>query len=249
MVGFVFSSTITVIVSVFFPSRVLTVIFASPFDIAVIIPSSTVATFSLSEDHITVLSVAFAGTICADIFLLLPSESVRDATDNTTSVTFITGVFTLILHFAVNFPLTFTDTYVVPGPTAFTFPPSTVATSVSSDSQTSSVRLLASSGLTLYVSKYVSPTSIVSSLLLISIPVIASSFAETFTTHTASYPPSAETALIFVVPWPVAFTMPSFTVAIFLSSDDQVILLSVAFAGTTAAVILWVLPSIIYISL
>ena len=57
--------TITLQVSSKFPSFVLTVIVAVPGPIAVTLPSSTVATSSLSLLHIKVLSVASSGLIVA----------------------------------------------------------------------------------------------------------------------------------------------------------------------------------------
>ena len=67
-----FTVTLTV---AFLPFAVLTVMVALPFPFATILPFlSTVATFLLEEDHVTVLSVVFVGFTVAFTVLDAPIE-------------------------------------------------------------------------------------------------------------------------------------------------------------------------------
>ena len=126
-------------VAVLPPPSVVTVIIAVPAPTAVTTPSSTVATFSSLDFHVTFLLVAFSGDIVAVRVTVPPISSVSDVRS---SVTLSTGTSvapasdTVTVHVAVYSPSAVVTVIVaVPALMAVTTPSTTVATSGLSEVQ------------------------------------------------------------------------------------------------------------------
>ena len=126
--------TVTLQDAVLLPSTVVAVIVAVPAFSAVILPFSTVATAVLSDFHVTLLLVAFAGNTVT--VREADSPTFRSSVDlfRDTPVTVITDGDTVTVQDAVLFPSSVVTVMVaVPAFSAVTLPLLTVATEVLSD--------------------------------------------------------------------------------------------------------------------
>ena len=134
----------------------------------------------------------------------------------------------------------------VPAAFAVTTPEEeTVATDVLLEDQVTDLSV-AFEGVTVAVRVCVSPTVIESDVLLRLTPVTATVWACTVTAQVAFFPPSFVVTVIVAVPAAFAVRTPEEdTVATDVLLEDQVTDLSVAFEGVTAAVNVWVSPTVI----
>ena len=162
--GSSFGNTVISHTAVLFPSTVVTVIFAFPSPTALTTPLFTVATFVLSELHVTFLFVALLGVIVATNVTVSPIFNSSFCEFNVTFSTFITSGSgsssgkTVISHVAVLFPSTVvTVIFAFPSPTAVTTPFSTVAASVLSDFHVTDL-FVALSGVIVAINVVCSPT-------------------------------------------------------------------------------------------
>ncbi len=229
--------TVTLQVAVFPPSSVVTVTVASPALRAVTFPlSSTDAMSVLSDFHVTFLLVALSGLTVAVRFAFSPSVSSREVLSSVTSLTVTVFFATLTLQVAV-FPPSSVVTVMVASPAlrAVTFPlSSTDAMPVLSDFHVTFL-LVALSGLTVAVRFSEEPSVRVNSVLSSDTSVTLTVFSLTVTAHFPDLP-SAVAVMVAVPAFrPCTLPLPS-TVAMALSEDVQVIVLSEAAAGEILAV-------------
>ena len=231
--------TVTLHLASFSPA--LAVMVVSPSAMAVIIPSLTVATFSLLEDQVIFGSVASSGSTVAVRINFVPLTMVSSVFV-VSRVIEVTGVVTVILLFA-SFSPAFAVIVASPSPTAVTTPSLTVATFSSLEDQVT-VGSVASSGRTVALRVALLPLIMGNSVLSKAIEVTG---VLTVTLHVASFSPAF--AVIVASPSPTAVTVPSLTVATFSLLEDQVIFGSVASSGKTVALRVAVLPLIMYSSL
>ena len=130
--------TVTLHVAVLVSSAAdFTVIVAEPTPTAVTTPSSTVATSSSLDSHVTFLFVASAGATVAVSVSVSPTSSVADVLSKNTLVT-ATAALTVTSHVALIVPSEGDAAVIVavPSATPVTTPFTTVATSSSLDDQT-----------------------------------------------------------------------------------------------------------------
>ena len=226
------SVTVTVQISVF-PSAVVAVTVAVPTPTAVTVPSDAIlATFTLFEDHTTVLFVAFSGAIFASSPKVSPTRRAKVEDERVTREVETYEEVTVIVHSATC-PLAFVAfIVVVPAARLLTTPFSTVATVGTVDVHVT-VLSAALDGVTVAVSARFSPTFIVAEVLFSVIPV-AGTVAVTVTAQDALLPPAV--AVIVAVPAPFAVTTPPYTVATLPFEVDHTTVLSVAFDGFTVAI-------------
>ena len=125
----------------------------------------------------------------------------------------------------------------VPALTAVTLPlPSTVATLLSEDVHVTFLSV-ALSGATVALSFWLSPSTMLISVLSMVMPVTGTVLAATVTEHVAVLDPSEEVTVIVAEPAFTAVTLPlPSTVATVASEDFQLIALLVALFGATVAV-------------
>ena len=207
--------------------------FAVPVPSAVTFPSDeTLITFSSSDAHTTVLSVAFSGATFALRENVSPTRSAKVEDERVTREVETYEEVTVIVHSATC-PLAFVAfIVVVPAARLLTTPFSTVATVGAVDVHVT-VLSAALDGVTVAVSARFSPTFIVAEVLFSVIPV-AGTVAVTVTVQDALLPPAV--AVIVAVPAPFAVTTPPYTVATLPFEVDQTTVLSVAFDGFTVAI-------------
>ena len=137
-------------------------IVAAPADTPITTPSwLTYATAASELFHMTVLSVALAGVMVAESCMVWPTLTVIDVILRLIPVTGITLALTVTKHTSVLPPsFVFTVTSALPSDLAVTSPSEeTAATSVSLEDQ-ETVLSVASSGITVAVKAYVSPSVI-----------------------------------------------------------------------------------------
>ena len=198
-------------------------IVAEPADLAVTLPfESTVATEVLLDIQVTVLSVALEGVTVADSALVSPTFIVIEDELRLIPVTGITFALTVTVQVAVLPPsLVLTVIVAVPGDFAVTTPEEeTAAIEVLFDDQVTDLSV-AFEGLTVAVSVSESPSVIVRLVVFKLIPVTETTLALTVTEHVAVLPPSFVLTVIVAVPFFLAVTFPSFTLATLLFDELQ----------------------------
>ena len=166
------------------PFEVVAVIVAVPVPTAVTVPLLTFATASLLDDHVTVLSVAFAGATVAVRSPVSPTWSLRLVGAIVTPVGFTMLVFSLTVTFTVAVRLLCVVAVIVAVPllTPLITPPETVATEASLVVHLTDL-LVAFEGATVAVTDALSPSRTVTLDLLSVTPV-----ASTISTSTISPP-------------------------------------------------------------
>ena len=242
--------TVTLQVAVLPPSLVVTVMVASPSAFALTLPlSSTVATASLSDAQLTLLSVASSGFTVAVRVASSPTIRVSSLLSRLTLSTATPLALTVTAQLALFAPsLVVTVTAVVPGALATTLPlSSTLATEGSELLQLTSLSV-ASAGDTVAVRVASSPTSRLSSLLSRLTLSTATAFASTVTAQVAVLPPSLVFTVMVAEPAFTPVTTPSATDATASSELLQLTLLSAASSGLTVAVSVTLSPSLMVTS-
>ena len=146
------------------------------------------------------------------------------------------------------FPWSLVITVIVAEPAALavtTPSDETVATDVFPEYQETDLSV-ALEGVTVAVKDWVSPTVMDRDVLFRLTPVTGTIGADTVTEHVAFFPPSFVVTVIVADPAAFAVTTPELeTVATDVLLEDQVTDLSVALAGDTVAVSIWVSPTVI----
>ena len=218
------------------------VMIAVPPPLAVTTPLSTLATAGALELHKTFLLVALAGY--TDAVKVVSSPILSVLVVGVTDIDFTPTGFTVTLQVAsISLSSAVLAVIVaVPTPAAVTVPVlSTDATLLSDDSHTRSW-FDALSGVVFAAILNVSPTY--TSFSVGSSETESTSTGSTFTLQIADALPSADVAVRYVVPTPVAVTLPSAsTVAIVSSEVVHVTAGSVTFSGKINASICVVSPT------
>ena len=233
-----FSLTVTSQVADWSPA--LAVMVAVPSAIAVMVPLLTVTIEASDVLHVTVLSVALLGETVAVSVSVSPTYNDVLVLFSEMEVTLTTFLFTVTVHVADLTPA-FAVMVAVPSLIPFMVPLLTVAIDALDEVQVTLLSV-ASSGLTVAVIVWLSPSVRVIEVALRVMDETSMVLASTVTLHVADLSPAL--AVIVAVPSLIPVMVPLLTLAIEASEDVQVTLLSVALSGLTVAVMVVLAPTL-----